>query len=156
MEADGPTPEGRAHPPGYWGKWRGVQCAADDCEEPAKCKGLCTSHYNKMRWAAGHGRLSPEQTRRAHLRYRYGMDVEHYERMLDSQGGVCAICERPPTDENTRGRGVLFVDHDHDSDRVRALLCNDCNLIIGHGATVDRLVRATEYLRLHGGPDRLD
>ena len=74
------------------------------------------------------------------------MELEHYEQLLDSQDGKCAICDRPPDASNTRGKGVLFVDHCHDSGDVRGLLCNDCNLIIGHGATPERLRRALAYL----------
>lgn len=44
-----------------------------------------------------------------------------YERMLEAQGGGCAICETKP---KTRR---LHVDHDHRTGRVRGLLCFRCN-----------------------------
>ena len=88
----------------------------------------------------------------------YGLTPSEYEALFAAQGGRCAICRRLPDAQNTRGRLVLFVDHEHSpeerkdrskrtSGRVRGLLCNDCNLIIGHGATVGRLLAAVEYLR---------
>ena len=131
-------------------RWKGVTCSADDCTHPARARGLCTSHYTKSRWDAGYGRPTKEAQRRGHLRHRYGIDVEDYERLLAEQDGVCAICKRAPTPENTRRKGVLFVDHCHDSRAIRGLLCNDCNLIIGHGATTERLLAAAEYMRIRG------
>lgn len=61
----------------------------------------------------------------AYNRYRnYGLSVEEYERLLREQGGVCAICRHPEKE--------LGVDHVHKTGRVRALLCLNCNLAIGH------------------------
>jgi DNA-binding sugar fermentation-stimulating protein len=55
--------------------------------------------------------------------------------MLAEQGGLCAVCKQPPTQNNTRAHwdGKLCVDHCHDTGRVRGLLCNDCNLAVGYG-----------------------
>lgn len=46
-----------------------------------------------------------------------------YESMLTGQAGRCAICREPMLRP--------CVDHDHVTGRVRALLCNDCNLTLG-------------------------
>lgn len=44
----------------------------------------------------------------------------------------------------------LQVDHDHESGRVRGLLCRACNLILGHaGDSRSVLMSAIEYLRVH-------
>lgn len=64
----------------------------------------------------------------------YGLTKEGYENLLESQGGVCAICKNPP------GSRSLYVDHDHSccsgntscGQCVRALLCNNCNIAIAH------------------------
>lgn len=78
------------------------------------------------------------------LRKRYGMTVAEFEEMERAQGGVCAICGRP---ETTRRLKRLSVDHDHDSGRVRGLLCNQCNTGIGlMGDDPDRLTAAAAYL----------
>lgn len=64
-------------------------------------------------------------------RRRYGLTREDYERMLAAQGGVCCVCRRP---ERTRSDGStrpLSVDHDHATNRVRGLVCNSCNRLIG-------------------------
>lgn len=141
----------RKHPPGHWGKWRGKCCCVEGCEEPAKIKGQCQSHYDKAAWASGKQRLTAEQLRRARLRYRYGMELEEYDAMVAAQGGKCAICQQAPTSRNTRSHwdGKLCVDHCHDSGKVRGLLCNDCNLAIGYGKTPEVLRAAAEYLQSH-------
>ncbi len=54
------------------------------------------------------------------------MTLEDYERMLEAQNGVCAICGEPRPDERT-----LHVDHDHETGVIRGLLCFRCNQAIG-------------------------
>lgn len=154
MAANGYAQKGQPYPEGHWGKWRGVICSFDDCDKPAKCKGLCNSHYNKQRWADGvrSPSVNAEARRAAHLRHRYGIDAADYARMFAEQGGLCAICKQPPTKKNTRAHwdGKLCVDHCHDTGRVRALLCNDCNLVVGYGKTEEILLSAAAYIRDRG------
>jgi hypothetical protein len=70
--------------------------------------------------------LDPMRRRRWHLKGRYNITPEQYDEILASQGGVCAICE----DVCKTGRR-LAVDHDHETGRVRGLLCANCNIAIG-------------------------
>lgn len=64
--------------------------------------------------------------RSARLQKAYGITVDDFDRMLAEQGGRCAICRR--TKEEAGGRGEhLHVDHDHETGRVRGLLCHACN-----------------------------
>jgi hypothetical protein len=67
-----------------------------------------------------------------HIKHRFGITSEDYERMLVEQGGVCAICKGP----SGRANGTYSIDHDHKccpSNRrscgkcVRGLLCVGCN-----------------------------
>src|SRR2546426_12269732 len=57
-------------------------------------------------------------------KYLYGIGVEDYEKLLASQGGVCAICKHPPMKRR------LGVDHDHRDKKIRGLLCIHCNKIV--------------------------
>lgn len=50
-----------------------------------------------------------------------------FDRMLEEQGGRCAICGTT----EPRGRGRFHVDHDHTSNVVRGLLCTACNTGLG-------------------------
>ena len=52
------------------------------------------------------------------LRYKFGITLEDFDRMVESQDGLCAICEG----ENVKIRGVivaLAVDHNHKTGKVR-------------------------------------
>jgi hypothetical protein len=132
--------------PGQWGKWRGVTCAADGCEYPAKCKGFCVPHYDKDRWAAGVRCPSHtgEKRRVIRLRHRYGIEPEDFNAMFLAQGGLCAVCKQPPTSKNSRAHwdNKLCVDHDHGTDAVRGLLCNDCNLMLAYSHEDPTALRA--------------
>lgn len=52
--------------------------------------------------------------------------------MAKKQGGRCAICDEPPTARNQHGVKPLVVDHSHVTGKVRGLLCDSCNVAIGH------------------------
>src|SRR5699024_1191199 len=84
--------------------------------------------------------------RDARLRREYGITSADYRRMLREQGGVCAICARPPYPSGA----PLVVDHCHVSGAVRALLCGPCNSALGlMGDKPDRLQAAATYLVRH-------
>jgi len=79
---------------------------------------------------------------------RYGrMTLAEYDALVEMQDGKCAICGRR-ADEVTAGRmGRLCVDHDHATDKVRGLLCMQCNVALGNfGDNVETLAKATQYL----------
>ena len=142
---------------GQWGKWRGVTCSEDVCDKPAVCRGLCQSHYGKRKWADGHrspSALDKDGRRSAKLKYNYGITVEDYERMVEAQGGVCAICGKSSQEANPgHWKERLAVDHCHETGKVRGLLCNNCNAGIGHLGSESVALAAAAYLRLHSGPD---
>jgi hypothetical protein len=65
--------------------------------------------------------------------------------LLAAQGGVCAICR---TDRWSRG--VPNVDHCHETNSVRGILCTRCNLGIGYFMDDPaRLTAAAKYLGDH-------
>lgn len=80
---------------------------------------------------------------------RYGLSMEEYQQMLADQNGVCAICSLPETSYNTRGTiKPLCVDHCHKTGKVRKLLCNACNQVIGRADdNIAILEKAIEYLK---------
>lgn len=96
-------------------------------------------------WLKNHYKANKELYRLKAMFKAHGVTVEWYEAKLKSQGGKCAICgSRDP-----KGKGTAFcVDHDHESGKVRGLLCNSCNLAIGHlGDSAVNLERGVKYLR---------
>lgn len=64
--------------------------------------------------------------REAALLRNYGIGIVEYDEMLTKQDGCCAICGIHALDA-----GTLCVDHDHNSGRIRALLCHGCNKRLG-------------------------
>lgn len=80
--------------------------------------------------------------RNATLR-QFGITQEDYDKILQEQDGKCAICgvERNGSKEN------FCVDHDHETGKVRGLLCTKCNLGIGKMKdSPDLLRKAAKYL----------
>lgn len=55
----------------------------------------------------------------------YGITIDDYNKLLKHQNGVCAICGQFPDD------GILVVDHNHKTNKIRGLLCHKCNFGIG-------------------------
>lgn len=80
-----------------------------------------------------------EYRRRWNLAKRYGITINDYASMLESQGGGCAICGV------TEGR--LVVDHCHKTQKNRGILCVRCNVSIGAlGDDSQGLMVAVKYL----------
>lgn len=147
--------------PTDWGKWRGKDCTTDGCREPAYSKGLCTACARRKsyadRKAAGKHYCSKKRSD-AHLKMQYGITGVEYDRRFAAQGGVCHLCKEPPTECNTPTTWKvrkLAVDHCHKTGRVRALLCNACNLIVKKRNTPELLRRAADYLEHHARHDRI-
>jgi hypothetical protein len=61
----------------------------------------------------------------------YDITPEDYEKMLEEQGELCAICGRKETATRNGKVKRLSIDHDHRTRRVRGLLCQSCNTAIG-------------------------
>lgn len=88
-----------------------------------------------------------ETQRVKRLEYEYNLTQPEYEAKLTEQNNVCPICDRTPT--LRKGRKLLFVvDHNHTTNKVRSLLCDSCNLAIGHlEEDIDRALKLIEYLK---------
>lgn len=72
----------------------------------------------------------------------YDISIEQYEMLFKSQHDVCAICSMP-----SKNNGKLFVDHDHETNKIRGLLCDKCNFILGlSGESASILQEAINYL----------
>ncbi len=63
--------------------------------------------------------------RKSYLKKTYSLTLEQYDKMFEIQGGVCAICNQPETWRR------LSVDHNHQTGKVRGLLCSKCNTDLG-------------------------
>ena len=115
-------------------------------------KEQCKAYRRK--WAATH----PEQSkatkrswRQAHpgvdrvykLKRRFGITQNDFNVLLSSQGGVCAVCGG-----STWGHYGPCIDHDHETKRVRGLLCHACNIAAGMVKDSPRIALAlVKYLQ---------
>jgi len=80
--------------------------------------------------------------RKYKLNKHYGITPEQYTEMLNNQQSKCGICG----DEMSQPH----VDHCHNTNKVRGLLCINCNQGIGKFKDdVDKLQRAIDYLNKH-------
>lgn len=72
---------------------------------------------------------------------RYKIDSRTADSLLSGQGGICPICG---------GLKPGHVDHCHDSDEVRGILCFNCNGGLGRFEDdAEVLGRAAGYLVTH-------
>lgn len=67
--------------------------------------------------------------------------------MFIDQNNLCYICQKKGGD--TKGTR-LVVDHDHEVNRVRKLLCNGCNRNVGSVEhDVEKFMKTLDYMREH-------
>jgi hypothetical protein len=84
--------------------------------------------------------------REYHLRQRYGLTSADVEAMIQTQGGTCAVCPGKPE----------HVDHDHESGKVRGILCFNCNQALGNVRDSSQVLRGlARYLDAHDPSLRL-
>lgn len=106
------------------------------------CDGVARKKYYETNEKSKEKRL---ERGRKHKLKKYNLDAKGYEELLRKQGGVCAICKGHETKSTSY---FLSVDHCHVTQKVRGLLCNNCNRGLGMlGDTKEDLRRAYEYLK---------
>lgn len=118
------------------GEPRDPVCSVPGCEEPHRAATFCSRHYKRM---AAHGETGPaERLRRQvpevrgytlgqrHRFFKYGLTPEAFDDLLEQQGRRCYICRTP--EPTAKG---WCVDHCHETDVVRFILCHPCNVALG-------------------------
>ena len=136
--------------------------------EPGRLRHCRDCHLKRQR-KRSREKYDPRAKRDRYLRQRYGISLERFEAILESQGGVCAICGEAQEHKRS-GRPYLHaqsakpvesvtgrwcVDHDHEhcgpdkgcAECVRGVLCTKCNTAIGSLGTVENMQAAINYLR---------
>ena len=105
-------------------------------------------------------KMTTEQVRHYGLARNYNISLTEYAQMFASQNGVCAICNQPETgkipgrksDQPASRVRDLSVDHCHKTGKIRQLLCNACNHMLGVAKDNEEiLLAAADYLRKHSG-----
>jgi len=127
-----------------WAESKGGEPRDKDHDERRRRGREWQAEYQRRRRAG-----DPFHSLREGLKKSHGISLEDFERLMDSQGGVCAICGRPEHRRSTNAARAfrLAVDHDHAAAEIRGLLCSMCNHAIGYlDDSPELLARAINYL----------
>lgn len=90
---------------------------------------------------------------KCHNLKQFGINSVDYELLLKQQKNLCAICYNPElaNDKGKDYKRALAVDHCHQSNKVRGLLCTNCNIMLGQSKDdIETLKNAIAYLKKHG------
>lgn len=82
---------------------------------------------NQKRWRAVNKDKLLKANRKHWLKKFYGLTPETWQEMFDAQGRVCKCCGSP----DPKAANGWHVDHCHETDVVRGILCQQCNIMIG-------------------------
>jgi hypothetical protein len=75
---------------------------------------------------------------KSRLKRKYNLTFEQVESMRLEQQNLCAICKIEPAEH---------IDHNHITNEVRQLLCNNCNSLLGMAKeNIDILRSAVDYI----------
>lgn len=78
-------------------------------------------------WAKQYRKDNPLIYKNYRLKECYGITIDDYQNILDSQNGCCAICKS----DRAKSYKFFAVDHCHSTGKIRGLLCEGCNTGIG-------------------------
>lgn len=101
----------------------------------------------RRQWARDY--IKTPQGRSGAMKFRHGITLDEYNRILTTQNGVCKVCLQPDIDK------ALAVDHDHMccpgkrscGKCIRGLLCMFCNTAMGYAKdSPERLRKLASYL----------
>jgi len=88
---------------------------------------------------------TPKERREFHLQLKHNISMVEFTQMLEEQNYSCAVCN---VHESKAPREMLFVDHCHETNRIRGLLCSSCNAAIGVlGDSANSIQKVIEYLK---------
>ena len=83
-----------------------------------------------------------KEKKKYRLEKKYKLTVAQYEHMLITQNNKCSICN-----SDMDGYRNCCVDHNHKTNKVRELLCHNCNKMLGFARdNAVTLLKAVNYL----------
>ena len=93
-------------------------------------------------YARTYAKENKEKRKKRDLMKFYGITIEDFHKLEKRQNNKCAICGQVNSD------GKLYIDHCHNTGKVRGLLCLYCNTGIGYFRdNIEFLLKAMNYLR---------
>ena len=139
---------GRPRLPDDYVELTSEQIAAGLTKRCAKCKRIWLkesmtaggSWCKPCNRAWARARNTTERIRRSHLQRTYGITPEELEELWEAQGSRCPLCKASEVPER-------HVDHDHESGKIRGVLCGPCNRALGFFRdNVDAIRAAADYV----------
>lgn len=101
-------------------------CSISDCKREHEAKGYCKNHYMIL--------------------YKFNISPEEYHAKNVQQNGLCDICKQKCSQKE-----MLSLDHDHETNAIRGLLCSSCNMALGGFKDSKKLLQsALDYLERWG------
>jgi len=103
----------------------------------------CRGAYEKKRYETK-SEAAKLRARDRCLQKLYGISLNDYNELFATQKGMCPACGKHQGEFDKS----LVVDHDHDTGKVRGLLCSGCNLALGNvKENIETLYGSVEYLK---------
>lgn len=99
-------------------------------------------------YRAKHKKHYSKLARTHNLRIKFGITEQDYNKIIQKQKGTCAICKHKEKKIHhcTNKIQNLCVDHNHKTNKIRGLLCNNCNACLGwyenHKQNVDKYIKS--------------
>lgn len=137
--------EYRERNPDVWFKWAAANAEHLKAKDAQRYRADPEAEKNRVRVYQ-----AKNPAKRAHWEdvtklKKYGLTPQDRDALLSRQGGLCAICSVTLT--RGRTKTGMQVDHDHDTGKVRGLLCLGCNVLLGDFRNTPAFIeRAISYL----------
>lgn len=103
--------------------------------------------YNNLQKSLKYNKT--DKGKNTYLKRLFNFSLIEYNNLLLKQNNVCAICDCPEKiiDKRTGNIKRLSVDHCHNTNKVRGLLCQRCNTGIGKFEdNVELITKAATYV----------
>jgi len=142
-----------------------MTCSAPNCSTRIRRDnkiGMCRMHrsksYDRASYMSAYAKVNKDKLREykqihysvnkhkwleQSLKRFYNISLEYFNMLNNQQKGLCKICGGPPTSGYLR----LSVDHCHKTGKIRGLLCNHCNAMLGYSRDNTIILKAgIQYL----------
>lgn len=134
----------------YFGKDKnrisGVGAYCKDCRnEKTRIRKLTDLDFLKKanKYRKAWNKSNPDKAENYKLRHRYGIDASEFRAMLDTQDNKCKICKLL-----FDGKVRPLIDHNHQTGKVRGLLCLHCNSAVGYiKENFDTALNVAKYIQ---------
>jgi len=71
------------------------------------------------------------------LNITYNLQIHEYKKLMNLANYSCEICNMSNKEHIEKHKRPLFVDHNHNTNNIRGILCRKCNFIEGHLDKID-------------------